>query len=213
MIRHLFFSFLALSLTCNVGNAATFQAVLSNSYVVNNGNVFSTSGATGTVVVNLMPVANPVNTTLSYQIQLNGLDLDGMQTTDAADNVTAIHFHDITRMPNGDPNPDSDTVGTRHELNIFGFPREDDADMVFDASTGTVIGLWDSSDVNPDMPATGIPADIVDELNGRKMFLMVHTTEFPKGAIGGLLIPEPGCLTLLLSGSCLLAILAGRRRS
>ena len=76
MTRHLHFSFFVLSLTCNVINAASFQAVLSNSYVVSNGNVFSTSDATGTVVVNLMPAANPVETTLSYQIQLNGLDLD-----------------------------------------------------------------------------------------------------------------------------------------
>jgi len=78
--------------------------------------------------------------TLSYDIRLTNLDLDGLQTDgpgNEGDDVTAIHLHDVTEcvMPNCIP---GDTAGTLHVLNIFGIPRggDDNDDMVFDAVAG-----------------------------------------------------------------------------
>ena len=100
-------------------------------------------------------------------------------------------------------------------LNIFGVPREDDADLSVDLLNYTVSGIWDPSDVNSLTPAPGQdPIQYVGELQSGNLFIMVHTREFPGGAVGGILVPEPHSRGLLV-----LAMIAcgfarrGRRRS
>jgi hypothetical protein len=132
---------------------------LTSGQVVSGGVHGSTATATGRAefILTHNPAA-PELTTLRYEIHLFDLDLDGLQTPgvgNEADDVTAIHLHDVNvcAMPSCIP---GDTAGTLHVLNIFGLPRggDDDDDMMFDASAGLVTGLWEDSDANPGvMPA------------------------------------------------------------
>ncbi|MEQ8208844.1 MAG: CHRD domain-containing protein [Lacipirellulaceae bacterium] len=152
--------------------------------------------------------------TVSYSIQLEGLDLDGFQSSSLDDNVTAIHVHDITDniAANGGSKVDVNTGGTQHVLNIFGVPRDgdDDDDLVTDPVAGTLSGLWEDSDAvsNPMMSlgdtfAVSAP-DVIDRLKAGNYYLMIHTSNSAPGVlpggitIGGFLtaVPEPNAVVL-----------------
>ena len=137
---------------------------------------------------------------LSYHISLFGLDLDGQQTpNDPADDVTAIHIHFGAIGEEGG-----------HALNIFGLPREDDADMTFDAGFGTVMGIWDNSDENLAPPPSFALSDSLDALFAEGLYFQVHTNAFPDGEIRGQIVavPAPGVLAVFT----LAAICPKRRR-
>jgi hypothetical protein len=181
----------------------------------------STATATGRAEFVLThDLAAPELTTLSYEIHLFDLDLDGLQTPgvgNEADDVTAIHLHDVNHCVMHDCMP-GDTAGTLHVLNIFGVPRggDDDDDMMFDPSAGLVTGLWENTDADSTaMPAPTLPvSDVVDLLASGDVFLMLHTNGFPHGAIGGFVtqIPEPTAATLAALAA-MAALAVWKRRS
>ena len=160
-------------------------------------------------------------TTLSYEVQFTGLDVAPDNADNLLDDVIAIHLHDTTVCVNaalcgdgmGNQIPDS-TAGTRHVLNIFGMPREDDADVQAFGDEERVLGIWDPTDANNLMPAPSLsiadPA-ILELLIAGKLAMMVHTNLVPSGEIGGyiLSVPEPGTLVLASVAAALVAI---RRR-
>ena len=175
------------------------------------------SEAFGTAQFTLtQPVFAPA--TLSYSIQLTGVDLEGTQSPGFPDDdVTALHFHDTTQCPPMSSSciQGTDTVGTMHVLNVYGFPREDDADVDVDAAAGLITGIWDDGDENlafpPSNALTGFTDNgdaILDLLFDELLFVNVHTNAFNAGEIGGYirLVPEPG------SWGMLLLSLAGFRR-
>ncbi len=193
-----------------------FHAELRSENVISGGSQASTETAVGTATFTLTEfVGNPSATTLSYDITLNFLDLDGVQTGASGDNVTAIHFHDLKFFANNSPNTGSDTQGTRHVLNVFGLPRQDDANMTFDVANGMVSGLWDDGDENLNPPGPSVKiSDVITELKAGELFVMVHTNDFPSGAIGGAIVPEPTTWTLAVAAFAIVAVLvAGRRFS
>jgi len=197
-----------------------FKADLNSTSVISGGVNASTAPSTGTAVFTLFqPEGNPSATTLSYSIQLTDLDLDGSITpSNTADNVTAIHVHNTALFANLTPNLTSDTAGTQHVFNIFGAPRggDDDDDMVFNAAAGTVTGVWEDSDATPlEAFAPSFPiSDVVSGLQNGDFFLMIHTSAFPGGAIGGFIapVPEPSTGVLAVLGVVCLAGMASRKR-
>ena len=213
---------LVVSLSASVASTQTFQAVLNSDGVIRGGVQGTASQATGFATFELsQPTNGPV--TLSYQIELNNADLAG-QNLDPLDDVTAIHLHDVTRcVPNIGCLP-GDRAGTYHVLNIFGIPRQDDAELVVDAANSTLSGIWDDSD------ATMLPVDspwlwsvpisdpmtLATLMNG-EMALMLHTQEVPSGAIGGILtlVPEPtnSWTVWLMVAACFGCCRVKRRRS
>lgn len=201
-----------------------FEAILGSAGVISGGSPASTESATGLATFILtQPDGDPSATTLSYSIQLFDLDLDGTITPfpETDDNVTAIHIHNTLLLPDGSPAPSGDTAGTLHLLNIFGVPRggDDDDDMTFNAVAGTVQGLWEDTDATPLEPmAPTLPvssSDVLTPLFAGDTFLMIHTSQFSGGAIGGFItqVPEPSsfavcCLTL---GGCVIGARPRRR--
>ena len=207
---------LCICLVCLTGPAVAqtvthFDAVLTPDAVILGGEMPSAgiSDAFGTAQFTLtQPVSAPA--TLSYSINLTGVDLDGTQTPGfPADDVTALHFHDTTQCPLSSSSciQGVDTVGTMHVLNVYGFPREDDADVMVDASAGLVTGIWDDGDENlvfpPSNALTGFTAAgdaVLDLLFDELLFVNIHTNAFSAGEIGGFirLVPEPSSLGMLL---------------
>jgi hypothetical protein len=121
---------------------------------------------------------------IAYTITLTGLDVGGIkgqaQTADPSDDVTQLHFH--VGAP-GERGP--------HALNVFGFPSEDDADMTFDAASGTIRGLWDESDLTP--PEAELPnmarsqrlSAMRPNLCAGLLYVNVHTPYFDTGETRG----------------------------
>lgn len=133
---------------------------------------------------------------LSYDIKLMGLDLDGLQTPgDINDNVTRTHFHTAAFGVNG-----GIVFGQ-----IDGNPtlRNDLDDLVVDPVAGTIKGVWDNNEGN----GTTLSAQLVNLLtldaNARSLiYFNVHTQDHAGGEIRGqlTLVPEPAALTILLVG-------------
>lgn len=198
-----------------------YEASLNSANVISGGANSSTAPSSATAIFTLtQPDGNPSATTLSYSIQLTDLDLDGSITPGSTDdNVTAIHLHNTALLANLSPNLLGDTAGTQHVLNIFGVPRggDDDDDMVFNAAAGTVTGLWEDTDATPLEPmAPTFPiSSVISGLQNGDFFLMVHTSEYPGGAIGGFItpVPEPSTGVLAILGIAGLVGVAYRKRS
>lgn len=116
-------------------------------------------------------VLNATQDALTYEIKLVGLDLDGLQTpADPSDDVTAFHFHFAPPGSNGGV--------------VFGLisPNHDVDDLVIDPVAGSLVGVWEDTDTNP---LSGQLAN----LNAGDLYLNVHTTTFPGGAIRGQVVP------------------------
>ena len=155
-------AFIVLTMFLAAGNLSAqtgFTATLDQSQVTTP----TGSAATGTATLTL----NAAGDTLTYSITLVGLDLDGAQTpADAADDVTAMHFHNAPPGSNGGV--------------VFGLisPNHDVDDLIIDPVAGTLTGAWENSDVNP---LSGQLAN----LNAGDLYLNVHTTAFGGGEIRG----------------------------
>lgn len=187
-----------------------FRAELGEGYVSLAGVQGTGSTAAGSAEFTLTQVpGNPSANSLTYEIQFENVDLNGTQTASIFDDITALHIHDVTRCAPMFPQclEGSDTAGTIHLLNIFGLPRNDDADVVVDPLAGTISGSWDVGDTS----ASGTPvptlsiADpaVINLLLNEQAALFVHTNEIPTAAAGGLLtvVPEPSShLLVLLAG-------------
>jgi hypothetical protein len=165
------------------------------------------SGGTGVFFLN---DDNPLSPSLSYDIQLFGLDLDGLQTPgDANDNATRTHFHAAAFGINGgivfgqiDGNP-----SLRNDLD----------DLMVDPVLGTIKGVWDNAEGNGTTLAARITAgDFVTDVNNRiKIYFNVHTTDHAGGEVRGqlTLVPEPASLLLVLGLLCGAPLCCTRRRS
>ncbi len=194
-------------------DTTTFQSLLYSGAIIRQGVVGTPSTATGIAefVLEEPEHGSGQGPTMSYRIRLFGVDLDGQQTANILDDVTAVHLHDASGCATPTCQP-GDTVDTHHLLNIYGSPRSDDADLVVDALNSTLTGLWDDSDANPTYPPTSPISDhhALQALHGGMAFLVVHTNEVPSGAIGGFLtvVPEPVVGPLFV-----LAVVAGIERS
>ena len=174
-----------------------FRAELSEDFVILAGVQGTGSSASGVADFVLTQVDNGP-TTMSYHIQFENVDLDGLQTPDPLDNITALHIHDTTRCAASFPQcvQPGDTAGTVHLLNIFGLPRLDDDDVESDAVAGTIRGLWDDTDATPGLVAPSLPISdplVLERLFNEEVAIFVHTAEIPSAASGGLLriVPEP----------------------
>ena len=205
------FLFLSSMLSASADTVTYFEAVLTSGTVVAGGVAGTSSTGTGlaTFVLTEPDVGEP---TLSYHFAFDSADLDGTQTGALDDNVTAIHIHDTNVCVSGTCIP-GDTAGTKHILNVFGAPREDDADMTFDATAGTVSGLWDASDENALSPApSGKPGDFLTELFAGEVYVMAHTQTAPAGAYGGFLVEVPEPMSVVLFATAGLGLIGVRRR-
>lgn len=188
-----------------------FRAELTEGFVVLDGGDIQGTGSPSSGVAEFIltqPEGNPAGTTMSYTIQFQNVDLDGLQTPEIEDNITALHIHDVTTCADAFPDCDADidTAGTVHLLNIYGIPRGgDDADVVPNFAESTITGLWDDSDASP--PGTMAPSfpisdpEVLELLFNQEAAIFVHTNQFPRAAAGGLLlvVPEPSCALLLIS--------------
>ncbi len=214
---------IALLFIVQVSNAETvtrFRANLTESFVILDGVQGTGSAATAVADFVLIQDENdPSLTTMSYTVQFQNVDLDGAQTPDPLDNITALHLHDTTACAPSFPQciAGTDTAGTVHLLNIYGSPRLDDDDVMVDAPAGIVTGLWDDGDATPGLPAPSFAISdpqVLNRLMNEQVALFVHTNEVPTAASGGflLIVPEPSGLALL-SGLVSLVCLVRRRYS
>ena len=136
-------------------------------------------------------ILNDAATQLSYDVQLFGLDLDGNQTpANPNDNVTRVHFHAAPAGSNGGI--------------VFGIIdstpalRNDLDDLVVNAATGRITGVWDLNEGN----ATTLTAQLPNLL-GQNLYFNVHTADHAGGEIRGqVLIPEPGLCALGAAAVC-----------
>jgi len=127
----------------------------------------SNSTATGTALLTLAPTLDQA----TYSIVLSGLDLDGLQTlADPGDDVTGLHFHAAPAGINGGV--------------VFGLiaPNHDPDDLVVNPIAGTLDGVWENTDTNPLLGQ-------LSNLSSGRLYLNVHTPEWPSGAIRGQLEP------------------------
>ena len=75
-----------------------FVADLTEGFVILGGIQGTGSSATATAEFTLtQDLADPSNNTLSYSMTFQNVDLDGAQTADILDNITALHIHDTTQ--------------------------------------------------------------------------------------------------------------------
>ncbi|MEM7771237.1 MAG: CHRD domain-containing protein [Cyanobacteria bacterium P01_A01_bin.37] len=158
-----------------------FKAVLEGRQVVPAVN----TNAKGTAVLSL----NDSQTALNYLIDLDGLSLKPVQSNRTQlQDVDKIHFH-------------YGATGTNsfHALNVFGLPREDDADLSVNYETGVLQGRWDGSDavdpstgklwdINP-MLDTKLLSDSLDELLAGEIYIQVHTIGNGSGEVRGQILP------------------------
>ena len=127
----------------------------------------TTSMATGAAMMTL----NAAQDTLTYSFLLAGLDLDGLQTPmDSTDDVTAMHFHAAPAGVNGGV--------------VFGqiAPNHDLDDLVIDPVAGTLMGVWEETD------SVTLSSQLANLL-AEGLYLNVHTTMYPGGAIRGQVLP------------------------
>jgi hypothetical protein len=142
-------------------------------------------------------VLNDAQTRLEINIEILGLDLDGLQTpSNPADDVVGAHIH-------------RGAFGTNGPV-VFGFISPDsdlNGDLLIDPVAGTIFSGWDLNEGN----GTTLSAEIASLLNG-DLYFNVHTNTVPSGEIRGQInvVPIPG--TLLLFGSGLLGFVGLRRK-
>lgn len=142
---------------------------------------------------------NAAQDRLEIMIELFGLDLDGAQTPDAADNVVAGHIHAAPAGANGGV--------------VFGLfsPSSDlNGDLLIDAAAGTISTAWDLAEGVGTTLAAQLPS-----LLSAGLYLNIHTLGNPAGEVRGQIVaarvPAPGGALLL--GTALLALGFTRRRA
>jgi CHRD domain len=149
------------------------------------------TSASGSAVLEL----NDTEDRLVIDIQLNGLDLDGLQTADPNDDVIGAHIHAAPAGINGGV--------------VFGFigiNSDTNADLVVNAAAGTIHSAWDLGEGNGTTLAAQLPA-----LVSKGLYINIHTNRIPGGEIRGQIIPEPAGCALALVAAALAATF--RRRT
>jgi hypothetical protein len=148
-------------------------------------------------------VLNDAQTTLTYDVTLTGLDLDGLQTpANPNDNVTRVHFHAAPAGVNG---------GIVYGI-IDGSAtlRNDNNpnDLVVNPATGRITGVWNAPEGN----GTTLAAQI-GTLLANGLYFNIHTSDHGGGEIRGqvLVVPEPA--TAALAAVAALGAVVWRRRA
>jgi len=150
----------------------------------------STRSATATLLYN--PNAAEGGLFLSYSMQFNGLDLDGLRTpNDPLDDVIGIQIR-------------SGGQGTKgpHVLNVFGQVngaiRQDDASLSLDVTNSFLLGSWDDADENlTGIGGTRQAADSIklsaalDDLLNDGLYIHVATRAYPNGELRGQILNRP----------------------
>jgi hypothetical protein len=145
---------------------------------------------------------NDAMTALSYDVQLFGLDLDGLQTPgNPNDNVTRTHFHAAIAGQNG---------GIVHgQIDGNAALRNNPDDLVVNPVTGRITGVWDGIEGNN----TTLAAQLNNLLNGG-LYFNVHTSDHAGGEVRGqvLLVPEPTSLILCCGFAVISWAISKRKR-
>ncbi|MGJ8695811.1 MAG: CHRD domain-containing protein [Verrucomicrobiaceae bacterium] len=146
---------------------------------------------------------------LEYEIQFDQINL--------IDDITGIHFHIGYTPP---PAASSLILGATprhsapgqengpHTLNVYGLPRQDDADLAVSPDGTWLRGRWGNEDVNYGSNGTYDPSDSVGlgsvytELFEGDIYIQVHSHAFnvpDTGELRGqiLPVPEPGVASVI----------------
>lgn len=159
---------------------------------LNGGQEVPPNNSTASGIANLF--LNDAQTRLTMKIVLSGLDLDGNQTTDTADDVLAMHIHRAPRGSNGGV-----------VFGLIGPNSDENGDLIIDAANGIISSAWDLDEGN----GTTLVAELAN-LFGGGLYFNVHTPAFGGGEIRGQIgVPEPGSIALF--GIALLALFARKR--
>ncbi|ADE53668.1 CHRD domain-containing protein [Coraliomargarita akajimensis] len=192
-----------------------YLSILSPDFVVPEAPEDDPSGlstASGTASLNL-DLNGPGGPTLSYSIELSGLSLSDSLPRAPLDGdpsiVRAIHLHFGAPGANGG-----------HALNIYGVPREDDADLLVFEGASRLTGIWDDADENFGGDGVYGMGDSVsltsalDALQAGELYLQVHTLGFRQGELRGqvVAVPEPHLCGTVLMGVVLLLSMFRRVR-
>jgi hypothetical protein len=197
----------------HVATAQVFDFSLEPEGVISAGQPISTETSTAQAQFQLhFADGMPELTRIDYSIDVSEFDLDGTKTPDLTDDITAIHLHTLNECVSATCIA-GDTAGTKHVLNIFGVPREDDADLSLVPAESLISGSWDPTDANELTPAPSVdPNDFLGELSRGELFLMIHTRGNPAGAVGGRVVPEPTAGALSIGAMLGLGCYFRRRR-
>ena len=160
-------------------NHSDFTASITNGQIIPT--ISTPTGASGTTDMRFSTHYDE----LQYDIYLEGLDTDDVQTIDDADDdLTKIHFH----------NAPAGTNGPIHLLNIFGGPEFSDNDYILQPGNGTIFGIWDDSDEGTAPNENGRTKKLsnsLDALCTDEVYINVHSAGFAAGEIRGQILKTP----------------------
>ncbi|WP_353930484.1 CHRD domain-containing protein [Okeanomitos corallinicola TIOX110] len=128
-----------------------------------------TTTATGMASAEL----NTQAATLSYRLEVNGLDFNG-QTETTADDVVGLHIHDGVRGENGPVD--------------FSILDDDDLQITVEEGKTIITGIWEAEE--------GLTAEEIAEFTSAMMgedtsyYFNIHTTANPGGELRGQIINE-----------------------
>ena len=150
---------------------------------------------------------NDARTELSFTATIVGIDVDGNQTADINDNLTAAHIHAGAAV--------TPTTNGAVVWGFFGAPQNDNnpndrsVTLTSGGVGGVFTGIWNEFEGN----GTTLTAQLDNILAGRS-YINFHTRQFGGGELRGAIVPvpEPAAYTLLLGGGILLLLQVGVRR-
>ena len=159
-------------------NHNDFEAVIDESQIVGGG---TGSTAYGTAELRF----NNHSDKLQYEIILDGIDTDDVQTLETTDDdLTALHFHNAPAGVNGPV----------HLLNVFGVPEFSDDDYKLQPGSGALTGIWDDGDEGSIPSENGRTKKLTTSmaaLCSDEVYINVHTEGFSHGEIRGQILKTP----------------------
>ncbi|MEO0795288.1 MAG: CHRD domain-containing protein [Verrucomicrobiota bacterium] len=215
-VRLLVFICLFIGLSASMSAAMyRFEAILTPEAVVPGSPIDDPAGiSTASGVAELLLTTGGLDgPTLAYTLSLNGIDFSETvprPTLSGPDDLSrAVHIHFGAAGEND-----------VHALNVYGFPREDDDDLLVNASNSSLSGLWDDGDLDFGSdgsrgPGDSVPlSDAIDALFAGELYFQVHTFAFRAGEIRGQItqVPEPGKTVMVIAVAAFTAVAFLRRK-
>ena len=204
---------LALGIMTGAGAAQAvtiFHATLTHDQEVANPAI-PDEGSSGTATF----VLNDAQNRLTYDVQLVGLDLRGVNAfgvpgqpipgdLNPFDNVTRLHIHRNFAGANGNI-----VFGI---IDANALLRDDPNDLLIDVPGLHITGAWDLTEGSQVAgQQTNLGMELANLFAGG-LYINVHTSHHPGGEIRGQIVPEPGVLALFGIGALGLIGPALRRR-